>query len=158
MLLITNLTVLQILMLSAAGTAILRIWLDSKITEDIREPLKLLNESHLLGLGEKVAELSQCPHCLSVHVGCLLALLKALYYNATTNSFAQIADRIGYLFTLVLSASEVIVVGLVISMCIELLYKLSQLLFSIIDDTKDAFSMVSNFKESVDEWRNQNTN
>ncbi len=150
MLLIPNLTFLNILILSITGVAVLRIWLHGRIMEDMREQLKLLDESRLLGLGEKVAELSQCPHCLSVHIGWLLAMLQMVYVVATKYSLLQLVNQLGYLPTLplLLAASEIAIVGLAISLCIELLYKATQLVLMALDDMIDSFDQVANFQET----------
>ncbi len=140
MLLIQSLTATQLLILTLAGTATLRLWLDSSIMEDYREILKLLNEKHLLGLGAKVAELSQCPHCLSVHAGCALATISATCMLLSDSSLWHWAALASIL-------SELLVLGLALSLCIEAAYRLLKLAASCLQDAAEVVDTVANFEE-----------
>lgn len=140
MLLIQSLTAIQLLILTLAGTATLRLWLDSSIMEDGRERLKLLNENHLLGLGAKVSELSQCSHCLSVHIGCALATVSAACLLLSDSSLWRWTTVVSIL-------SELLMLGLALSLCVEAVYRLLKLVASWLNDATEVIDTVANFEE-----------
>jgi hypothetical protein len=128
MLLIQSLTALKLVVLTLSGVAILRIWLKSTLMEDNRERLKLLNEKHLLGLGAKISELSQCAHCLSVHIGMLLAASMAVC--------ALIMRGDWTLSIIAVAAVDATLVGLSLSVCIELTYRLIEISLAWLQDAE----------------------
>jgi hypothetical protein len=135
-----SLTGFKLLVLALAGVAILRVWLKSTLMEDSRERLKLLNEKHLLGLGEKISELSQCAHCLSVHIGMSL--------SAATTLCLWLASSGWSLGIITAVAIETAVFGLALSVCVELLYRLFDLSIEWLQDAGDVLKTVANFKEN----------
>lgn len=140
MLLIQSLTGFKLLVFTLAGAAILRVWLKSTLMEDSRERLKLLNEKHLLGLGEKISELSQCAHCLSVHIGMLLSTATTLCLWLVSSDWT--------LRMVTAAAIETAVFGLALSVCVELVYRLFDLSVAWLQDAVDALETVANFKEN----------